>query len=236
MRPSYPIYEGKAMTTKNTLALALEALETIALAGMSGTGQESEEGMTEWHARRAWEFIGIAARAITAIKQAQQAQEPVKITCTTCKHIDAPVHASPCKDCHKGCELNKNWGPAPKQSEHERIKAFLHKHKVSALPDGACKCCEGEGEIGGQFSGGIQECPDCNGSGRAAPKQAEPGWQPIESAPKDGSEILLANPDGSCAVGWFKFKGHTTGWTDGDTFNMTWPTHWMPLPAAPEAL
>jgi len=64
------------MTTKGVLALALEALETIALAGMSGTGQESQEALTEWHARRAWEFIGIAARAITAIKQAQQAQEP----------------------------------------------------------------------------------------------------------------------------------------------------------------
>ena len=65
------------MTTKDVLALALDALESIALAGMSGTGQESEEAMTEWHARRAWEFIGTAARAITAIKQAQQAQEPV---------------------------------------------------------------------------------------------------------------------------------------------------------------
>ena len=67
------------------------------------------------------------------------------------------------------------------------------------------------------------------------PQATEPAWRPIESAPKDGTEILLANPDGSCAVGWFKFKGHTTGWTDGDTYNMTWPTHWMPLPAAPEA-
>jgi hypothetical protein len=61
------------MTTKDeALRIALEALESIALAGMSGTGQESEEAMTEWHARRAWEFIGTAARAITAIKQSQE--------------------------------------------------------------------------------------------------------------------------------------------------------------------
>jgi hypothetical protein len=46
------------------LAEKREALESIALAGMSGSGQESEEGMRDWHARRAWEFIGIAARAI----------------------------------------------------------------------------------------------------------------------------------------------------------------------------
>ena len=57
----------------------LEALEEIALAGMSGTGQESEEAMTAWHARQAWKFIGIAARALEPIKQARSApvQEPV---------------------------------------------------------------------------------------------------------------------------------------------------------------
>ena len=47
------------------LDAAREALREIALAGMSGTGQESEEGMQAWHARRAWEFIGIAARALS---------------------------------------------------------------------------------------------------------------------------------------------------------------------------
>lgn len=41
-----------------------DALEEIALAGMSGTGMESEEGMRDWHARQAWKFIGIAARAL----------------------------------------------------------------------------------------------------------------------------------------------------------------------------
>ena len=67
------------MTKDEALKLALEALEEIALAGMSGSGQESDEGMKAWHARRAWEFIGIAARQLTAIKKAlaQPAQEPV---------------------------------------------------------------------------------------------------------------------------------------------------------------
>ena len=54
------------------LQVALDALDEIALAGMSGTGQESEEGMRDWHARQAWKFISIAARAKTAI-QAMQA-------------------------------------------------------------------------------------------------------------------------------------------------------------------
>ena len=29
-----------------------------------------------------------------------------------------------------------------------------------------CPECEGEGEIGGQFSGGVQTCPECKGTGR----------------------------------------------------------------------
>lgn len=50
------------------LAIALEALEKIAFAGMSGSGVETEEDMVRWHARRAWQFIGIAARAVDEVK------------------------------------------------------------------------------------------------------------------------------------------------------------------------
>lgn len=59
------------------LTIARDALEEIALAGMSGSGQESEEGMRDWHARRAWEFIGIAARAKTAIDAALSSLEVI---------------------------------------------------------------------------------------------------------------------------------------------------------------
>lgn len=45
------------------LARVHDAREEIALAGMSGSGRGSPEAMRDWHARRAWEFIGIAARA-----------------------------------------------------------------------------------------------------------------------------------------------------------------------------
>ncbi len=57
-------------TEREALQGAIEALESIALAGMSGTGQESEEGMQRWHARRAWEFIAIAARALEPARAA----------------------------------------------------------------------------------------------------------------------------------------------------------------------
>ena len=53
---------------KKTNAELLTALEEIALAGMSSTGQETEEALHAWHARRAWKFIGIAARALAIAK------------------------------------------------------------------------------------------------------------------------------------------------------------------------
>jgi hypothetical protein len=60
--------------TSEALTIAVDALDEIALSGMSGSGQESEEGMRAWHARRAWEFIGIAARAKEAVKALTAAQ------------------------------------------------------------------------------------------------------------------------------------------------------------------
>lgn len=73
-------------------------------------------------------------------------------------------------------------------------------------------------------------------------------WQPIETAPKDGSHILLYSPQDvhSAFVGFWK-DGHKFGryWMaagpEGEACDCAggWqytrqPTHWMPLPAAPE--
>lgn len=77
-------------------------------------------------------------------------------------------------------------------------------------------------------------------------------WQPIETAPKDGSEILLSNGR-EVAQGWWMHKesftiehrdldgrylGQTeddgyTGWFDHNGGMQPDPTHWMPLPPAP---
>ena len=69
-------------------------------------------------------------------------------------------------------------------------------------------------------------------------------WQPIETAPKDGTRILLYSPDAmepKCFIGywlndvdypdggaWFDYWREDTGLPiDADS------THWMPLPEAP---
>ena len=67
----------------------------------------------------------------------------------------------------------------------------------------------------------------------AMPPREVTGWQPIETAPKDETDILLgfANHLRPAVVcGWFG------DWTEYDSTNVCkgTPTHWMPLPPAPE--
>lgn len=72
-------------------------------------------------------------------------------------------------------------------------------------------------------------------------------WQPIETAPKDGTEILTCSfevtqkPDGSSliwydceVVHWVDYE-ERGGWWNGDVIRYPdSPTHWMPLPEPPK--
>jgi hypothetical protein len=69
--------------------------------------------------------------------------------------------------------------------------------------------------------------------------EIERQWQPIETAPKDGTRVLAghfngrgSNHDGYMVVDYWRKGGHATGFLK---FNLEhWPaTHWMPLPKAP---
>lgn len=61
--------------------------------------------------------------------------------------------------------------------------------------------------------------------------QVEQKWQPIETAPKDGTQLLLT------CVGWAEpvvAHWNAGAWDDGDYCDyMTGLTHWMPLPPPP---
>lgn len=71
----------------------------------------------------------------------------------------------------------------------------------------------------------------------------EPGWQPIVTAPMDGSEILVYEPadDGLGPDGPKGFIS-LVGWCGGqwcDDMSIPYdsppePTHWRPLPPPPE--
>ncbi|SEB72509.1 hypothetical protein SAMN05216178_2015 [Pseudomonas saponiphila] len=80
-------------------------------------------------------------------------------------------------------------------------------------------------------------------------------WQPIETAPKDGTEIILRKGDRITAGAWIEWSNSaaefhaTTGvylgdveyesgadWSswDGGFRRDDWPTHWQPLPIPPQ--
>ena len=77
----------------------------------------------------------------------------------------------------------------------------------------------------------------------ASVRQAQ-AWQPIETAPKDGTYVLLWEA-GELMPGIFSYvdfgdaapEGYHSGWYDNQTgrYEATHATHWMPLPAAPSA-
>lgn len=55
-------------------------------------------------------------------------------------------------------------------------------------------------------------------------------WQPIETAPKDGSQILLYRP----FIMFVGFFGGSQWCYNAPAIMRPPPTHWMPLPDAPE--
>lgn len=73
------------------------------------------------------------------------------------------------------------------------------------------------------------------------------GWLPIETAPKDGTEVILYAPDDGVYSGWFdtwddfmiskkNISGWVTDWNDEFQVanNCIDPTHWQPLPEPPQ--
>ena len=67
------------------------------------------------------------------------------------------------------------------------------------------------------------------------------GWRPIESAPRDGTQVLLLLADGYCVCAeWSELSDGTCIWEighNGDTRQApaASATHWQPLPPPPAA-
>ncbi len=58
-------------------------------------------------------------------------------------------------------------------------------------------------------------------------------WQPIETAPKDRTEILAWIPQCGALVLYWENLSDDGRWSDGVSRFHREPTHWMPLPSAP---
>jgi hypothetical protein len=62
-------------------------------------------------------------------------------------------------------------------------------------------------------------------------KDANGGWQPIETAPKDETRVLIFTPIEGISTASFAYGDQ---WDDGINIPpLPTPTHWQPLPAAP---
>lgn len=57
-------------------------------------------------------------------------------------------------------------------------------------------------------------------------------WQPMESAPKDGTHILAFTEFGVLIIHWMKEDYFRDG-AEASWFPARRPTHWMPLPEPP---
>ena len=65
--------------------------------------------------------------------------------------------------------------------------------------------------------------------------EARAWWQPIATAPKDGTAVLLFH-DGEIRTGRYSTRnGEVSPWGEFDRRSTCdgLPSHWMPLPAAP---
>ena len=102
-----------------------------------------------------------------------------------------------------------------------------------------CPFCGGDAELRGRKTSMVN-CTGCSAStfqlledkGSAARQwnTRAPQWQPIETAPKDGTKILVWNDYPSVA-----FWGPFSTWDDGDWHDdIDGVTHWMPILDPPE--
>lgn len=71
----------------------------------------------------------------------------------------------------------------------------------------------------------------------AAPKPVVPAWQPIETAPRDGTDVLIYTMAGSMYVAGYD-DAFSNVWRirNDEGVNSRVVTHWMPLPAAPKEM
>jgi hypothetical protein len=63
----------------------------------------------------------------------------------------------------------------------------------------------------------------------------QPAWLPIDTVPRDGTEVLLYQPHQVCGGTWSdRWLDDAPGGPGWDVAGESDPSHWQPLPASPD--
>ena len=98
----------------------------------------------------------------------------------------AACGATPAMHRHEGESLRaamdglteaERLGIATAAAEQVRAEAAAaHARRLAAAGPGACPECYGEGDVGGQFCGGYQQCEACGGTGKSSTPPSGLSW------------------------------------------------------------
>lgn len=144
---------------------------------------------------------------------------------------------------------NQTFSVGPEYCEDVEQAEWFVNMLIYAMHEafsGLCNQCHGRGwvEAGDPESGSVPEtCAACGGKGRLSPVTPQSpdetfgSWRPIETAPKDGTVILVPGGIGY----WRERLNHweTEGWHTLTGFDypgkpIQWKLdHWMPMPTIP---
>ena len=151
---------------------------------------------------------------------------PVQQRCPECKSACAkmdPVPTTPPED-------EKRWAELAREA-NGRADALLSGMNASRMPDGK------------HFPSDIRAVLSFAKWYADRAYLDRPRWQGIESAPRDGMDVLVgrfvsdpsADKNGYIAVDWWRSHKEAGGYIGWGKFNMQYfpPTHWMPLPTPP---
>jgi hypothetical protein len=95
-----------------------------------------------------------------------------------------------------------------------------------------------------QYADAYEACDECIAEAErqiteALQAQREAAWQPIETAPKDGTWFLAYSPNGNWRrISWGRNRHHELCWCAADYWWLETErqfTHWQPLPTPPAA-
>src|SRR5262245_23064826 len=119
------------------------------------------------------------------------------------------------------------------KAQAETLRAALEAVEWEPSGDGWVQCpwCDGYKERGHK--------PTCQRQAALQGEGKESGWRPIETAPKDGTLILLypTKGEGRISTGyWWKPENGDYCWAaGGGWFEEDEVSHWTPLPELPRA-